>query len=161
MKYIFYILFFISVNLIGQTFKYSYIDPCSGALKSVEVPKEGVTINYFNQMKNAFTSGNFLGAAQIKQSAQASQADFAAQVQQQKQQDALANIIINGFKQLEINVNGKTGFLNAVGDFEAMANNAFFILENDERLKEFKRNVFEQAKTFSIENIFIFNFKNI
>ena len=51
MKYIFYILFFISVNLIGQTFKYSYIDPCSGALKSVEVPKEGVTINYFNQMK--------------------------------------------------------------------------------------------------------------
>ena len=49
-------------------------------------------MDYFNQMKNAFTSGNFLGAAMIKDSAKASQADFAATVQQQKQQDALANI---------------------------------------------------------------------
>ena len=49
-------------------------------------------LDYFNQMKNAYTSGNFLGAAQIKDSAKASQADFADTVQQQKQSDALANL---------------------------------------------------------------------
>jgi hypothetical protein len=49
-------------------------------------------MDYFNQMKNAMTSGNFLGAAQIKESAKASQADFAATIQQQKQQDAIANL---------------------------------------------------------------------
>ena len=51
MKFIFYIFLFASLNLLSQTFNYSYLDPCTGVLKTILVPKEGVTVNYFNQMK--------------------------------------------------------------------------------------------------------------
>ena len=53
----------------------------------------------------------------------------------------------------EINVQGQTGFMSNVGDYEDMANNAIFILENEERLKEFKKNAYAQAKKFDIHNI--------
>lgn len=53
----------------------------------------------------------------------------------------------------EINIHGKTGFMSNVGDFEDMARNAIYILEDDARLKEFKKNAFAQAKTFDIDNI--------
>lgn len=53
----------------------------------------------------------------------------------------------------EINIQGKTGFLSPVGDFEAMAKNAIFILENDERMLEFKKNAFEKAQEFHIDKI--------
>lgn len=53
----------------------------------------------------------------------------------------------------EINIQGQTGFMSNVGDYEDMANNAVFILENDERLKEFKKNAYTQAKAFDINNI--------
>lgn len=49
-------------------------------------------MDYYNQMKNAFTSGNFLGAALLQNSAKASQADFAGSVKEQKNQNLLSNI---------------------------------------------------------------------
>ena len=49
-------------------------------------------MDYYNQMKNAFTSGNFLGAALIKSSAQASQAEFAGNIKEQKNQNLLSNL---------------------------------------------------------------------
>lgn len=53
----------------------------------------------------------------------------------------------------EINENGKTGFMTNVGDYEAMAEHAVYILENEERLKKFKANAYAHAQTFDIENI--------
>lgn len=53
----------------------------------------------------------------------------------------------------EINIQGKTGFMSKVGDYEDMAANAIYILEDENRLKEFKRNAYAQAKTFDINNI--------
>jgi L-malate glycosyltransferase len=53
----------------------------------------------------------------------------------------------------EINVNGQTGFMSPVGDYEDMAKNAVYILSDDERLKQFKQNAYAHARTFSIENI--------
>ncbi len=53
----------------------------------------------------------------------------------------------------EININGKTGFMSPVGDYEDMAKNAIYILEDDARLKQFKKNAYNQAKTFGINNV--------
>ena len=53
----------------------------------------------------------------------------------------------------EINLQGKTGFMSNVGDYEDMAKNAIYILEDDTRLKEFKKNALAQAKTFDIKNV--------
>jgi N-acetyl-alpha-D-glucosaminyl L-malate synthase BshA len=53
----------------------------------------------------------------------------------------------------EVNIQGKTGFMSDVGDYEDMAKNAIYILEDEARLKEFKKNAFNHAKTFSIENV--------
>ena len=53
----------------------------------------------------------------------------------------------------EVNIQGVTGFLSNVGDTDDMAKNAIYILENEERLQQFKRNAFIQAKKFSLENI--------
>lgn len=53
----------------------------------------------------------------------------------------------------EINIQGKTGFMSNVGDFENMAKNAVYILEDETRLKEFKKNALAHAKTFDIANI--------
>ena len=38
----------------------------------------------------------------------------------------------------EVNQNGTTGFLNDIGDIEGMASSAIHILEDEDRLKEFK-----------------------
>jgi L-malate glycosyltransferase len=53
----------------------------------------------------------------------------------------------------EININGKTGFMSPVGDVAAMSRQAITILENDDVLKTFKANAFEQAKKFDINHI--------
>lgn len=53
----------------------------------------------------------------------------------------------------EINIHGKTGFMSNVGDYTDMAKNAIYILQDDNRLKEFKSNALQQARTFDIENI--------
>jgi hypothetical protein len=67
MKYFTVTLFFtllLSYNLAAQqTYTYSYVDPCTGILKSINVPLDGVTVNYFGQMNTFqpqdFTNGNF------------------------------------------------------------------------------------------------------
>ena len=53
----------------------------------------------------------------------------------------------------EINLQGKTGFMSNVGDVDDMAKNAIWILEDEKRLQEFRKNAFEQAKRFDIKNI--------
>jgi N-acetyl-alpha-D-glucosaminyl L-malate synthase BshA len=53
----------------------------------------------------------------------------------------------------EINIQGKTGFLSPVGDYEDMAKNAIYILENEERMLEFKKNAFKKAQEFHIDKI--------
>lgn len=53
----------------------------------------------------------------------------------------------------EINIHGKTGFMSNVGDYTDMAKNAIYILQDEARLKEFKSNALQQARTFDIENI--------
>jgi N-acetyl-alpha-D-glucosaminyl L-malate synthase BshA len=53
----------------------------------------------------------------------------------------------------EINIQGQTGFMSNVGDFDDMANNAIYILQDETRLKEFKKNALAHAKTFDIANI--------
>ncbi len=53
----------------------------------------------------------------------------------------------------EINVDGKTGYLADVGDIETMAARALDILEDDERLLQFKQRALEHANEFSISRI--------
>jgi L-malate glycosyltransferase len=53
----------------------------------------------------------------------------------------------------EININGKTGYMSPVGDVNSMSRQAITILENDDVLKTFKTNAFEQANKFDIHHI--------
>ena len=53
----------------------------------------------------------------------------------------------------EVNVQGVTGFLSNVGDVADMAKNAIHILEDAERLKEFKNNAWQHSRNFAIEEI--------
>ena len=57
------LLLFCLVTINGQTISYSYIDPCTGVLKQLNVPDNGITVTYFNQIKtfykDDFTNGNF------------------------------------------------------------------------------------------------------
>ncbi|MBK7910408.1 MAG: N-acetyl-alpha-D-glucosaminyl L-malate synthase BshA [Bacteroidota bacterium] len=53
----------------------------------------------------------------------------------------------------ELNVQGVTGFMSNVGDVEDMARNAIHILEDDERLLQFKANALRHAREFDIQQI--------
>jgi N-acetyl-alpha-D-glucosaminyl L-malate synthase BshA len=53
----------------------------------------------------------------------------------------------------ELNVEGVTGFLRDVGDVDGMAERAIYILEDEERLAQFKENALEHARTFELSNI--------
>lgn len=53
----------------------------------------------------------------------------------------------------EVNTQGVTGFLSNVGDVDDMAKNAIYILEDEERLLEFKNNAYKAAHQFSIDKI--------
>ncbi|GGH05220.1 N-acetyl-alpha-D-glucosaminyl L-malate synthase BshA [Sphingobacterium alkalisoli] len=53
----------------------------------------------------------------------------------------------------ELNVQGVTGFLSDVQNVDEMAKNAIHILENCERLSEFKTAAFNRAKDFEISKI--------
>ena len=53
----------------------------------------------------------------------------------------------------EINIQGVTGFLSDVGDVNDMAKHALEILQDEQKLKKFRMNAYEQAKKFNIENI--------
>jgi N-acetyl-alpha-D-glucosaminyl L-malate synthase BshA len=53
----------------------------------------------------------------------------------------------------ELNVDGETGFLKDTGDVEGMAEKAIYILEDENRLQQFKNNALERAKLFDLANI--------
>ncbi|RYE16348.1 MAG: N-acetyl-alpha-D-glucosaminyl L-malate synthase BshA, partial [Sphingobacteriaceae bacterium] len=53
----------------------------------------------------------------------------------------------------ELNVDGVTGFMTNVGDVKAMAEKAVYILEDDERLQQFKDNALARAKEFDLSLI--------
>jgi N-acetyl-alpha-D-glucosaminyl L-malate synthase BshA len=53
----------------------------------------------------------------------------------------------------EVNIQGETGFMSNVGDYEDMAKNALYILEDAERLLKFKQNALAQAKRFDLDII--------
>lgn len=53
----------------------------------------------------------------------------------------------------EVNKHGVSGFLSNVGDVDEMAKNAIYLLENDERLEEFKNNAKKISKEFELQNI--------
>ena len=53
----------------------------------------------------------------------------------------------------EIMIEGVTGFMGNVGDIETMSKHALYILSNEARLKQFKKNAAEQAKGWDIQNI--------
>ena len=51
----------------------------------------------------------------------------------------------------EININGQTGFLSDVGNYEDMAKNAIFIMSDSARLEQFKTNALLKAQEFTID----------
>ena len=53
----------------------------------------------------------------------------------------------------EINIDGKTGYQSNVGDVDAMAANAIYILSDDDRLHDFKKNAIAQARKFEKQHI--------
>jgi L-malate glycosyltransferase len=53
----------------------------------------------------------------------------------------------------EINVEGETGFMGAIGDVQTMSEKAIYILEDDARLQQFKDAAAAQAGNFDIHNI--------
>jgi N-acetyl-alpha-D-glucosaminyl L-malate synthase BshA len=53
----------------------------------------------------------------------------------------------------EVNIEGKTGYLCNVGDIDRMAEKSIYILSDEKRHNEFKKNALERAKEFSIEKI--------
>ena len=53
----------------------------------------------------------------------------------------------------ELNVEGVTGFLRDVGDVDGMAEKAIYILEDEERLNQFKENALARAKEFDMTRI--------
>ena len=53
----------------------------------------------------------------------------------------------------ELNVDGVTGFLSNIGDVDAMAQHAIYILEDCHRLEKFKKSAYERAKDFELSRI--------
>lgn len=53
----------------------------------------------------------------------------------------------------EVNKNGISGFLNPPGDIEGMARNALYILEDKDRLRQFKSRAQATAEQFDIDKI--------
>ena len=53
----------------------------------------------------------------------------------------------------EVNIEGVTGFLSAIGDINEMAKNSVTILKDKKTLQQFKQNALAQAKKFSLQNV--------
>lgn len=57
------ILFLISNVCFSQSFDYTYIDPCTGVNKTIQVPSSGITVTYYGQINtfqpNDFNNGTF------------------------------------------------------------------------------------------------------
>jgi hypothetical protein len=58
-----FIFWLFSLTVYSQTFNYSYTDPCTGAVKNIQVPSNGVTVTYYGQINtfqpSDFYNGNF------------------------------------------------------------------------------------------------------
>jgi len=52
-----------------------------------------------------------------------------------------------------VNVHGQTGYLSPVGDVASMVAHGVSLLQDPQRLLQFKMNAFERAKAFGIESI--------
>jgi glycosyltransferase involved in cell wall biosynthesis len=50
----------------------------------------------------------------------------------------------------EVNIDGVTGFTLPVGDVNGMAEKALLLLQNEDLLKEFRKNALNRAKEFDI-----------
>ncbi|MES2266368.1 MAG: N-acetyl-alpha-D-glucosaminyl L-malate synthase BshA [Bacteroidota bacterium] len=53
----------------------------------------------------------------------------------------------------ELNIEGETGFLLDIGDVDGMAEKAIYILEDEDRLNQFKENALKRAKQLELANI--------
>jgi N-acetyl-alpha-D-glucosaminyl L-malate synthase BshA len=53
----------------------------------------------------------------------------------------------------EINIDGVTGYMSNVGDVDAMAQHAIYILSDEERLQHFKKAAISQARKFEKQHI--------
>jgi N-acetyl-alpha-D-glucosaminyl L-malate synthase BshA len=53
----------------------------------------------------------------------------------------------------EVNLDGVTGYTAPVGDVKTMSEKAIALLQDEEKLKSFKKNALKQAKHFDIANI--------
>jgi len=53
----------------------------------------------------------------------------------------------------EVNIQGETGFLRAIGDFEGMAEDAVKLLKDPDLMAEFRSNAKKRALTFNLDNI--------
>ena len=53
----------------------------------------------------------------------------------------------------ELNINGVTGFMDNIGDVDAMAEHAIYILKDDDRLAIFKENALKRARDFDLSLI--------
>lgn len=90
-------------------------------------------MDYFSQMKDALTSGNYLAAAQAQQSGLSNQADYLSQMSESKQSDQLSSIqnfldLLNSAKQgneklssflSENKIKSLTAGINAAGGYAA------------------------------------------
>jgi N-acetyl-alpha-D-glucosaminyl L-malate synthase BshA len=55
----------------------------------------------------------------------------------------------------EVVENGYSGYLCPVGDINAMAEKSIYILENEERHEQFKKQAYECSKKFDIKNVIV------
>ena len=53
----------------------------------------------------------------------------------------------------EVNIDGETGYLSAVGDVNKMADDTIHLLKDANKLNQFKNNALAHAKTFDLPNI--------
>lgn len=53
----------------------------------------------------------------------------------------------------EVNIDGVTGFMADIGDYETMAERALYLLTDDARLQVFRQNALARAREFDIEHI--------
>lgn len=53
----------------------------------------------------------------------------------------------------EVNIDGYTGYTVNIGDVEALAEKALILLNNDELLKKFKHQAYQEATKYSLDNI--------
>ncbi len=53
----------------------------------------------------------------------------------------------------EVNIDGQTGYMCAVGDIKGMAQKCIELLENEDTLNQFRQNAFLQARRFDIDQI--------